>query len=82
MVLGNAGTMVSQVFNMPQGIAFAKQYSAPGLTRYLSSLIKRMADPEGFAATNPMAKADSSRKDSPGICIGVLLLNLGRKPRT
>jgi hypothetical protein len=57
MVLGNAGTMVSQVFNMPQGIAFAKQYSAPGLTRYLSSLIKRMADPEGFAATNPMAES-------------------------
>lgn len=57
MVLGNAGTMVSQVFNMPQGIAFAKQHSAPGLTRYLSSLIKRMADPEGFAATNPMAES-------------------------
>lgn len=57
MVLGNAGTMVSQVFNMPQGIAFAKQYSAPGLTRYLSSLIKRTADPEGFAATNPMAES-------------------------
>jgi hypothetical protein len=57
MVLGNAGTMVSQVFNMPQGIAFAKQYSAPGLTRYLSSAIKRAMDSDKFKAENPMAQS-------------------------
>jgi len=56
-VLGNAGTMVSQVFNMPQGIAFAKQYSAPGLTRYITSLAEKVRSPEAFAQNNPMAQS-------------------------
>lgn len=57
VILGNAGTMVAQLGNIPQGLAFAKQYSQPGLTRYLSSAIERAKNPEAYAANNPMAES-------------------------
>ena len=57
VILGNAGTMVSQVFNIPQGLAFTKQHSGPGLTRYLSSALERHSNPEAFMANNPMAQS-------------------------
>ena len=38
-VLANASSAVAQVANVPQGIAFAKQYSAPGLTRTFASIL-------------------------------------------
>jgi len=57
VILGNAGTMVSQVFNMPQGIAFTKQYSQSGLTRYLASAFERHSNPEAFMKNNPMAQS-------------------------
>ena len=40
VILGNAGSALSQIANVPQGIAFAKQYSVPGLGRTLASIVK------------------------------------------
>jgi|GEM_PF-3877448 len=37
-VLGNAGTTVAQMANIPQGIAFAKQHSINGLKRTMKSI--------------------------------------------
>ncbi|MGE5423611.1 MAG: hypothetical protein ACM3QW_10125, partial [Ignavibacteriales bacterium] len=39
-VLGSASSAVAQLANIPQGIAFAKQYAAPGLTRTFASILK------------------------------------------
>jgi hypothetical protein len=56
-ILGNAGTMVAQVANIPQGIAFAKQYSFPGLVRFNKSIIERSYKPDSFTKNNPMARS-------------------------
>lgn len=37
-ILGNAGTVIAQLGNVPQGIAFAKQHSANGLKRTMKTL--------------------------------------------
>lgn len=37
-VLGNAGTLIAQLFNLPQGIASAKQYAVKGIGRSLGSI--------------------------------------------
>ena len=57
VILANAGTMLAQLGNTPQGLSFAKQHSQPGLTRYIASAVERARDPEGFAANNPMAQS-------------------------
>lgn len=57
MVLANAGTLVAQGANIPQGWAFAKQHSGPGLTRYIASAYERHFNPESFAENNPMAQS-------------------------
>jgi hypothetical protein len=40
VILGNASTMVAQVANIPQGIAFAKQHSAEGMSRAVRAIFK------------------------------------------
>jgi hypothetical protein len=40
-VLGNLGSTLAQVANIPNGIAFAKQYAAPGAARTLKAVIKK-----------------------------------------
>jgi hypothetical protein len=40
VILGNLGSAVSQVANVPNGIAFAKQYSAEGAARTLKTIFK------------------------------------------
>ncbi|MFZ5650154.1 MAG: hypothetical protein ACOY4I_04780 [Bacillota bacterium] len=39
VVLGNASSALAQVANIPQGLAFAKQYSVPGAGRALKSIL-------------------------------------------
>lgn len=56
-ILGNVGTTVAQVANIPQGVAFAKQYSQKGLIRFNRSVIQRFQNPEEFMRDNPMAKS-------------------------
>ncbi len=40
-ILGNASSSIAQLFNIPQGIASAKQYSVPGATRTLGSIFQK-----------------------------------------
>ena len=40
VILGNLGTAVSQLANIPSGIAFAKQYAAKGATKTLKTIFK------------------------------------------
>lgn len=40
VILGNVGSALSQLGNIPQGIGFAKQYSIPGIRRTLRSIVK------------------------------------------
>lgn len=47
-VLGNASSALAQVANIPNGIAFAKQYSVPGAIRTMTSI---------FDKNSPMAKS-------------------------
>lgn len=37
-ILGNASSTIAQIFNVPQGIASAKQYSAKGMARTLAGI--------------------------------------------
>jgi len=39
-ILGNLSSAVSQIFNVPQGIASAKQYSIPGATKTLAQIFQ------------------------------------------
>lgn len=43
VVLGKAGSLLAQTANIPNGIAFAKQYSVPGAGRALASIFKKDA---------------------------------------
>lgn len=47
-ILGNASSSIAQIFNVPQGIASAKQYSIPGVTRTMGSI---------FAENKPMLES-------------------------
>lgn len=40
VILGNLGSTLSQVANIPNGVAFAKQYSVPGAGRAMVGLLK------------------------------------------
>lgn len=40
-VLGNAASALAQVANVPQGVAFAKQYSVPGMRRTLKTIVEQ-----------------------------------------
>lgn len=40
VVMGNISSSLSQIANVPQGIAFAKQYSVPGFKRTIKSIFK------------------------------------------
>lgn len=52
VILGNLGSAVSQVANIPNGIAFAKQYSAEGAAKTLKTIIK----PSKEMAQSPFLK--------------------------
>lgn len=39
-ILGNAGSSIAQIFNVPQGIASAKQYAIPGATKTLAQIFQ------------------------------------------
>ena len=52
-ILGNLGSAIAQIFNVPQGIASAKLYSLPGIERTLASI---------FVENEPM-KASSFIKE-------------------
>lgn len=40
VILGNVGSALSQLGNVPQGIAYAKQYSVPGIQRTIRSIFQ------------------------------------------
>ncbi|MEH7442771.1 hypothetical protein V7201_10745 [Bacillus sp. JJ1122] len=40
-VLGNVGSMLAQVANVPNGVAFAKQHSVPGAMKTIKSLVTK-----------------------------------------
>jgi len=41
VILGNIGSSLSQLANVPQGIAFAKQHSIPGMVRTVRSILRK-----------------------------------------
>jgi hypothetical protein len=43
-VLGKAGSALAQLANIPTGLAFAKQYSLPGMARTVGSIFKENPD--------------------------------------
>jgi hypothetical protein len=48
VILGNVGSALSQLANIPQGMAFAKQYAVPGMGRTMAAIFKpemRIASP-------------------------------------
>lgn len=42
-ILGNASSSIAQIFNVPQGLASAKQYSAPGAARTVADIFNKNA---------------------------------------
>jgi hypothetical protein len=70
VIMGNAASSLSQIANVPQGIAYNKQYSIPGFTRYVRSIFKPSAEmaQSGFLKerfSHPFRQFDQRLIDQP-----------------
>ena len=60
VILGNIGSAMSQIANVPQGVAYAKQYSIPGVRKTIRSLFMEQKGPiaqSGFMSERTLGKA-------------------------
>jgi hypothetical protein len=72
-VLGNVGSALSQLANIPQGIAFAKQHSAAGLGRTMKGILTKDKGPisksgfiaERYATSDIYRQFDTKMLDRP-----------------